>query len=99
LTCSDPLRLLHLHEDSQLFVEMQCRWQLLGPASLEFLGSAVPALTPTERDHLEHGVRVVLPLGKAGELRVGAKQSWETAPDPFPWTNHLQFRLDSGLKW
>lgn len=95
----DPLRAIRLQGNSQLLLEMQCRCPLPGQAGLEYLGSAYSPLNPADRDHLDHDLRVVVPVGKAGELRVGAKQSWDNFVESQLWTNRFQLHLDSGLKW
>src|SRR5262249_22018451 len=99
LSGTDPSRVDRAWADSQLFLEMQCRWQLLGWAGLEYQGAASQARTHTEQGRLDQDLGIAFPLGKAGQLRVGTKYSWEGAPEPKPWTDGLRFQLGSSLRW
>jgi hypothetical protein len=77
LTYSDPLG-SDRGERSQVFVELQCRCPLPGQLGLEYLGSAVPAMTPAERDRINQDLGLALPVGDLGKLRLGAKHQWES---------------------
>jgi hypothetical protein len=79
LTYNDPLGSDH-GERSKVFVELQCRCPLPGQLGLEYQGSAVPALTPAERDRINQDLGLALPVGDAGKLRLGAKHQWESVP-------------------
>jgi hypothetical protein len=96
----DPLQPRRLPvEKSQLIVELQARYALLGALKLEYQGSAMPALDPLDHNRIQHDVRFALPLGTAGDVRVGAKHQWEDLPGPArPWTDGMQLYLGVGLK-
>jgi hypothetical protein len=82
-----------------LRLEAQCRWPLMGPVGLECQGTACPALSAGERDRLNQDLRVVCPLGHGGQLRIGAKRSWEVGGDPRPGTDAMQFYGGFRLRW
>jgi hypothetical protein len=96
VTCADPLRPERRQDRSDLLVEVQCRCPLVGGLNLEYSGSATPALSPAEHDRLDHDVRFVLPLGGAGEVRLGARHSWENVPTTKPVleTGQVYFGLE-----
>lgn len=96
LGSTDPLHPSRVLEEAHLQLEMQCRWRLLGWAELEYQGVASPFLNAGERGRLDQDLGFTLPLGKAGQLRLGTKHSWESAPS---WTDSLRFQLGSSLKW
>jgi hypothetical protein len=73
-----------------LQLEVQCRCPLVGPLGLECQGKACPALTPFERDQLSQDLRLVCPLGKTGQLQLGAKRTWELSPDAKSATDATQ---------
>ena len=89
-----------LPEHVPVFVEMQCRYPLLGAASLEYVGSAFPALDPSEHDKVNQDLHLSFPLATDWQLHIGAKHSWENlAESQQPWTTSLQFYLGTGMKW
>jgi hypothetical protein len=94
VTCADALRPALAQGRSELLLELTCRWALLGPVGLEYQGSATPALSPTDHDRLDQDVRLALPLGKLGRLRLGAKHSWENLTIPRPWSDTMQLYLN-----
>jgi hypothetical protein len=96
----DPLQPRRLPlEKSQLVVELQARYKLLGALKLEYQGSATPALDPLDHNRVQHDFRFALPLGQAGDVHVGAKHQWEdVAGPPRPWTESMQLYLGVGLK-
>ncbi len=81
-----------------MVVELQARYQLLGPLKVEYDGTALPALTPLDRHRLNQDVRFAIPLGNAGQIRLGARHAWEEQPVPRPWTEGMQLYLGVGLK-
>jgi hypothetical protein len=99
LSCTDRLPPDRALDDSQLFLEMQCRWRLLEWAGLEYQGTALPALSPTAHGRLDQDLGLVVPLGKAGQLRLGTKYSWESTSEFQPWMDGLRLQLGSSLKW
>lgn len=94
----DPLRPERTKEQSDLFLEVQCRCPLPGRAQLEYDTSAVPALNLAERDRVSQDLRLALPLGKKGSFRLGAKHNWENTPAPKPWTDGMQLYVGVDLK-
>jgi hypothetical protein len=86
----DPLRGDPVRRGSEVFVEMQARWALPFNLGLEYEGLALPALSVLERDRVSQDVRVVVPVGAAGNFRLGARHQWENAAVPRPWRETLQ---------
>jgi hypothetical protein len=98
VSCDDPNRPERAREQSDLFLEMQCRCPLPGKLSLEYQSTATPALTVTERDRIDQDLRLAFPLGGLGQFRVGAKHSWENASATRPWTEGMQVYVGLDLK-
>jgi hypothetical protein len=96
----DPLQPKRLPvEKSQLILELQANYSLLGALKLEYQGSATPALDPLDRNRVQHDFRFAVPLGRAGDFRLGAKQLWEEQPGATrPWTDNMQLYFGVGLK-
>jgi hypothetical protein len=97
LSYSDPLG-SDRGEHSQLFLELQCRCPLPlpGQIGLEYQGSAVPALTPQERDKINQDLGLAIPVGDAGRVRLGAKHQWENTPTTTArssWLDGMQLYL------
>lgn len=65
------------NRDQKLALELSARYPLVGAIRVEYTGTALPAMTLTERDQINQDVRVALPLGEAGQLHVGARYRWE----------------------
>jgi hypothetical protein len=98
LTCDDPLRPLRTKEQSELFLELQCKCPLPGKLQLEYLSSAIPALTDTDRDRLKQDLHLAVPLGNLGKLNLGAKHSWESAPGAKPGAEAMEYYIGFDLK-
>jgi hypothetical protein len=81
LTYTDPLRSEPVQEKSEVFVELQARYPLPlpGKMGLEYQGAAVPALGPLGNRRVNQEVRLAIPVGDAGLLKVGAKHQWDDA--------------------
>jgi hypothetical protein len=94
VTYVDALRQTVGQGRPEVLVEVQGHWPLFGALGLEFQGSAAPALLPTDHDRLDQDVRLALPLGKVGRLRVGAKHSWENLTIPRPGSDTMQLYLN-----
>ncbi len=96
----DPLQPRQLPvEKSQLIVELQARYSVLGALKLEYQGSAMPALSTLDHNRVQQDFRFALPLGSAGDVRIGAKHQWEDIPGaPRPWTDSMQLYFGLGLK-
>jgi hypothetical protein len=83
-----------------LRLDLQARWSLLGPVGLECQGTAIPALADYERDRIIQDIRAVVPVGKSGQLQLGAKRIWENNPaDSKPWSEETQFYAGFKLGW
>jgi hypothetical protein len=97
VTYADSRRNEGQRERSELLLEMQYRCPLPGRVNVEYLSSAVPAFTPLEKDRVDQDLRLAFPLGRGGQLRLGAKHSWENLGVPKPWTDSMQFYLGLAL--
>jgi hypothetical protein len=97
----DPLQPKRLPvEKSQLVLQLQANYALLGPLKVEYQGAAMPALDPLDHSRLQQDFRFALPLGRAGDLRLGAKHQWEEQPGATrtSWSDGMQLYLGIGLK-
>jgi hypothetical protein len=91
---TDPLHPLRAQGRSDWLLEFQARWPLLFGIGLEYQGSALPALTPLQQDQLNQDVRLAMPLGSTGKLKVGAKRQWTgTFDQRAAWTDNTQLYL------
>jgi hypothetical protein len=93
VTYVDPLRPEHVQEKPDLLLEVQCRWPLLGRVGLEYQGTAVPGLTPQDRNQMTQDVGLACPLGQVGKLRLGAKRRWDNFLDPRPGSESKELYL------
>jgi hypothetical protein len=93
VTYTDPLRPTWMREHPDWLVEVQARWPLLLGIGLEYQGSAAPALTPLDRDWINHDLYVAIPVGAAGKVKLGAKRRWENTIDPHPNPDNTQLYL------
>jgi hypothetical protein len=98
LSYTDPLRAEHAREHSDLLLEVEGRYPLLFGLRLEFQGAASPALTPMERDWISQEVRLALPVGPNGTLKLGARQRWDNIGDTRQATDSGQVFLGFELK-
>jgi hypothetical protein len=87
---TDPLRPDHTREKTDWLVEVQARCPLAFGIGLEYQGTALPALSPLDQDQLSQDLRLALPLGNSGKLRLGARHHWAASPDPRPWSDGMQ---------
>jgi hypothetical protein len=84
----------------QLFrLDVQCRCPLWGAWGLECQGAACPAFNAWERDQLNQDVRLVCPMGKGGQLQLGAKHFWQASGEPKPGTEGMQLYGGFRLGW
>lgn len=90
VSITDPMRAAPASEHAEVFVEVLGKYALPWRLGLEYQASAVPALTPLEHDKVSQDVRVAVPLGSAGKLRVGAKRQWQNLDGPRPWTEGME---------
>jgi hypothetical protein len=98
LSYSDPLRADRAKEHSDLLLEVEGRYPLLFGARLEFQGAASPALTPFDHDWVSQEVRLALPVGSNGTLKLGARQRWDNIGDTRQTTDSGQVFLGFELK-
>jgi hypothetical protein len=98
MTYSDPLRADHAKERSDLLMEVEGRYPLFFGLRLEFQGAASPALTPFDRDWISQEIRLALPVGSSGTLKLGARQRWDNVLDPRQATDSSQVFLGLELK-
>jgi hypothetical protein len=63
--------------ESQWLFEVEFRYPLWWNTALEYQGSAAPALTPQDHDHITQDLRLAVPLGAAAKFQVGARHEWE----------------------
>jgi hypothetical protein len=94
----DALRPLRRKDESELMLELQCRCPVAGKIKVEYDGSAIPALSVTERDRLKQDLRLAVPLGALGKFSVGARHSWEETTTARPWTDGMQLYIGVDLK-
>jgi len=87
---TDPLRPDRLRERSDMLLEVQARWPLLGKIGLEYQGKAAPALTPLDHDWIDQDLGLAAPLGPGTKVRVGAKRHWENVADPKAPPDNMQ---------
>jgi hypothetical protein len=91
---TDPLHPLRTQGRSDWLLEVQARWPLLFGIGLEYQGSANPALTPLQQDTINQDLRLALPLGSSGKLKVGAKHQWMGLLDQrAAWSDNTQLYL------
>jgi hypothetical protein len=98
VTCDDVSRPVRFKKESDVFVELLCRYPLPGSVNLEYQSTALPALNVTEHDRISQDLRVAFPLGRLGQFRIGAKHSWDSATMPRLWTDGMQVYLGVDLK-
>lgn len=92
-SCSDPLRDLSQARSSWL-LEIAARYPLVWGWGLEYQGTATPALTPTDHDQLNQDLRLALPIGPTGKVRLGARHQTVLSPtDPRPFSLETQLYL------
>jgi hypothetical protein len=95
---TDPLRPDRTKEKSELLLEVQGRCPLLFGVQLEYQGSASPALSPLDHDWVSHELRLALPVGSAGTLKLGARQRWDNVVEQRTTTEVGELFLGLELK-
>jgi hypothetical protein len=88
-----------LFQSQLVRLEVLYRWTLLGEVNLECQGSASPAFLARDREWIDHEVRVVLPVGRGGQLRLGAKHSLESSGDLRQGAESVQLYGGLRLVW
>jgi hypothetical protein len=77
----DPLRPERSQERTDWLVELQARCPLIFGIGLEYQCSALPSLTPLVQDQVSQDVRLAMPVGHSGKLKLGARQRWTVTSD------------------
>jgi len=75
---------------SQLAIEVIAETPVYKSLRVEYVGTALPALLPIERDQLSTDLRLAVPLGRDGEFHFGATYRWENTLTPTPWADRAQ---------
>jgi hypothetical protein len=76
---NDATRLDKTHDQGSMEWEVKAKCPLIGPFNLEYLGEALPAMTPEDRAQLKQDLNVFIPVN-GGKFKVGAKHRWEPGP-------------------
>ncbi len=78
-------------------LEVLAKLPLMGPLSLEYTGSAIPALARTDTDQFKQELRLAYPLKGDNELEFGARYRWDVTATPTPWVDRAE--LFFGVKF
>jgi hypothetical protein len=97
-TSTDALRPNQMRERTDWVMEVEGRVPLIAGIGLEYLGTALPALTPMDHDRLTQDLHLAIPMGSSGKFTLGAKYQWEGATDPRAATDSTQLYLGLELK-
>jgi hypothetical protein len=98
LKCDDPLRPERMKDQSELQIELQYRYALPGQVKVEYQSTAIPALNLGEHDRVNQDLGLAIPLGPAGQFKLGARHSWENTTVVRPWQENMQFYIGLDLK-
>jgi hypothetical protein len=71
-------------------LEVLAKMPLMGPLSLEYTGSAIPAVARTDLDQFKQELRLAFPLKGDNELEFGARYRWDVTPTPTPWVDRAE---------
>ncbi len=86
----DALRAEGGLEQAEVFLEVQAKMPVLGSIGLEYLGEALPGMTPAERPRLTHDLGLAIPVS-GGKVKLGAKQRWDSLQqEAGPWGGATQ---------
>src|SRR5262249_7807126 len=80
LKYNDALRPEKAKDQASVLLEVQAKWPITGGIGIEYVGAALPALTPTERPKLDQDLGLAIPVS-GGKLKLGAKHHWEQLQD------------------
>jgi hypothetical protein len=79
-------------------LEVLAKLPLLGPLSLEYTGSAIPAIARSDSDQFKQELRFAYPLKGDNELEFGARYRWDAfSATPTPWLDRAE--LFFGVKF
>lgn len=87
---ADMYRPTRFSERTLPALEILANRSFIGPLQIEYMGSAIPALTPADRDQFRQELRFALPLQGENELEFGARYRWEYGPGALPWVDRAQ---------
>jgi hypothetical protein len=76
LKYNDALRPVKSKDQAAMLWEVKAKCPLIGPLNLEYLGVALPGLTPEERSQVNQDVNLFVPIA-GGKVKFGAKHRWE----------------------
>jgi hypothetical protein len=79
-------------------LEVLAKLPLMGPLSLEYTGSAIPAMARTDTDQFKQELRLAYPLNGDNELEFGARYRWDLTQTPTPWVDRAQLFLGVKLR-
>jgi hypothetical protein len=94
---AESLRPEDTHEHTDLFIELQGKWSLIGPVKLEYSGTALPAQSPLEHDRVNQDLHFAVPFRKTSSFRLGAKHNWEGQTVPRTWSDGMEVYLGLSL--
>jgi hypothetical protein len=72
---NDALRPERTKDQGTMEWEVKAQCPLIGPFNLEYLGEALPSMTPDERAQLKQDLNLFIPVN-GGKLKFGAKHQW-----------------------
>lgn len=74
---NDALRLEKVRDQGSMMWEFKAKAPLvLGPLGVEYLGEALPAVTPVDRSQVNSDLALYLPVS-GGKVKLGARHRWE----------------------
>jgi hypothetical protein len=88
---NDALRPDKTHDQASVLLEVKATMPLSSTLGLEYLGEALPALTPIDRPRLNQDLGFAIPVS-GGKLKLGAKHRWDyLQTDTRPsWTTNME---------
>jgi hypothetical protein len=78
------------HEASQMSIELQAKMALYGPLQLQYIGEALPAMTPNDHDQLKNDFKLAIPFGVGNQFYLGAKYLWNGPTPSNSWLDRTQ---------
>ena len=90
---NDALRPDKTHDQASVLLEVKATMPLTSMLGLEYLGEALPALTPVDRPRLNQDLGFAIPVS-GGKLKLGAKHRWDYfTTDTRSGTTNMQLYL------
>jgi hypothetical protein len=83
-----------------LFLEVLAKYPLPlpGQVGLEYQGEAVPALGTVGNQRINQDLRLAIPVGDSGVLKLGAKHQWDDGGAARSWKDGMQVYLGLEVK-